>query len=120
MSQLYLVHCYKIIAELYLSLFQGEEEEEEEEEVKYIPINYIENPYYDDHFDLPTEVMQLGKTLVMISKGHHDLMGNSYRLLGWAYYEKFDKGLACLKEILEKDEKDSLAQDAVSSLLYHF
>jgi small subunit ribosomal protein S27 len=92
---------------------------EEEEEIKYIPINFIENPYYDDHFDLPTDKLRLGKTLVMLTKGQSDLMGNSYQLLGWGLYEKYDKGLAFLKEVVEKGEKDSLAQELVSRQSYY-
>ena len=92
-------------------------QEEEEDDTKYVPVGFIENPYYDDHFDLPTDAMRLGKTLVMITKGHNDLMGNSYRLLGWAHYEKFDRGLEQLKEVVEKEENASLAQEAVSTFL---
>ena len=90
-----------------------------QDEITYLPVyGYIDNYYYDDHFDLYKNSLKLGKTLVMLSQGHNDLMGNSYRLVGWAHYEKFDNGLRFLREIIEKGEANSLASEAVSEKFF--
>ena len=107
--QCYMITFFRMHFKKFLPLFKGDEEDE----MKYIPVNFIEKPFYDDHFDLPTDKLRLGKTLVMVTRGHNDLMANSYRLLGWAHYEKFEKGLAFLRDVVDQDEKNSLAQEAV-------
>ena len=37
------------------------------QELMYCRVSYIENPWYDDHFDIPTERQRIGKTLTMIT-----------------------------------------------------
>lgn len=79
----------------------------------YIKVDFIENPYYDDHFDIPKDSMKLGKTLVMLSQGDESVVGTSYALLGWGLYEKFDKGLELLEKVIQT-EGLTVTKDMVS------
>jgi len=64
----------------------------------YYRVNYIHKPWYDDHFDIPTERQRIGKTLTMIASPGSDLMSRGSLLVGWALYEKLDQVLALLTQ----------------------
>lgn len=64
--------------------------EEPEEEVK-VRVNYLRNPYFDDHFDLREPLAVVGKTLVALTKGKDDLLKRSFHLCGLALWNKPDK-----------------------------
>lgn len=69
------------------------------EELK-IRINYIRNPYFDDHFDLRNSHHLVGKTFLAIARELLDVtLANSVRLIGYAYYEKFADGSQFVKAL---------------------
>ena len=60
----------------------------------YKRVSFIENPWYDDHFDIPTERQRVGKTLAVLassSRSPSAVLNRGYELIGWALYEKLDK-----------------------------
>ena len=79
-------------------------EPEPEEEVK-IRVEELENPDFDDHFDLVKKEHLLGKTLAFIARGRKlqdSIIQQSLNLLGFVYFEKWSK----VEKILnEKDAK---------------
>ena len=74
-----------------------------DQEIMYKRVSYIVKPWYDDHFDLPTERLRLGKTLVMLTKGAKtdDPVSHGLHLIGWALYEKLDIMLNLLKSWID-------------------
>lgn len=78
------------------------DEPEDDGEMKYRRINYIAEPWYDDHFDIPTEKQRLGKALTIVAKLEGDtVLSRSFQLVGWGFYEKFDVGL----DLMDKWQK---------------
>lgn len=77
-----------------------EEEDDEEEEVKRVRVDFLRNPYFDDHFDLTDNDHLAGKTLLAISKTNNTILGNSLKAIGLAYYNKWNE----LGSLLDKSE----------------
>lgn len=75
-------------------------------EVVKVRVDYLREPFFDDHFDLVKPEHLIGKTLVGF--GNHlaanhldtDPVAATSILLGWTLFEKYDKLLGCLDEIL--------------------
>lgn len=87
------------------------------QEVKYRRIKFIMEPWYDDHFDIPTEKQRLGKTLTMVARLEGDtLLSRGSQLVGWGFYEKFDKGLSLIKTWLESEGVPAVTQSEVSDV----
>lgn len=64
------------------------------EEVR-IRVNYLKNPFYDDHFDIIKSNHLLGKTFLYLADEvdlTNKTLVNSLKLVGYALYEKFDDG----------------------------
>ena len=74
---------------------------------------FIENPWYDDHFDIQKDNHCLGKTFLMVAT-ENDLLGRSYRLVGLSLYEKFDKAVELLEEWTESELTEIVTEEAVS------
>merc|ERR1712223_656935 len=87
---------------------------EPEEEVK-IRVEEIENPYFDDHFDLVKREHLVGKPLAKTaSQGIKDsLLTNSLQLLGYTLYEKWDK----VTEIISQNKE--FDQDCIENALHN-
>lgn len=78
-----------------------------------MPVAFIENPWYDDHFDIPRDSLLLGKTLLAVGKTLDSTLGRSCQLLGCGLYEKFDAGLALMDKWLLSADKFTVAKQAV-------
>lgn len=64
------------------------------EEIR-IRVAYLRNPYFDDHFDIKNSNHLMGKTFLYFAdevQASDPTLANSLKLLGYALYEKFDKG----------------------------
>lgn len=83
---------------------------QQKEEIR-VRINYLRNPYFDDHFDLRNSLHLVGKTLLAISRHMDDAIGLSMRLLGNCYYEKYSDGCQLLETL--GDNTNQLYRDAV-------
>lgn len=96
-----LLHCYNYL------LNPGEwpiplPPEEPEEEIK-IRVNYLRNPFDDDHFDLRDPQKIVGKTLALFTNHKQDSLNKSLNILGWALYNKEDKVEKALSECQTKN-----------------
>lgn len=83
---------------------------QQKEEIR-VRINYLRNPYFDDHFDLRNSLHLVGKTLLAISRHMDDAIGNSIRLLGHCYYEKYADGCQLIESL--GGSSNQLYRDAV-------
>ena len=79
----------------------------------YCRVRYIENPWYDDHFDIPTERQRIGKTLTMIAGAGGDLLSRGSLLVGWALYEKLDNVQSLMRHWLDDSSKTPLVTAAM-------
>jgi len=73
--------------------------DEDDEEERRVRVDFLRNPYFDDHFDLRDGDHLVGKTMLAISsKIDNAIMGNSFKILGLAYYNRWND----LSDHLEK------------------
>lgn len=64
------------------------------EEVR-VRVAFLTNPFFDDHFDLKNTNHLLGKTFLYLAdevRASNETLANSFNLLGFALYEKFEDG----------------------------
>jgi small subunit ribosomal protein S27 len=80
------------------------EEEDEDEEVR-VRVDFIRNPFFDEHFDLTTSDDLIGKTLIMIGDTLSNSVGHTYKLVGQGMFKKLDSAKVHLETILKKKEK---------------
>lgn len=71
---------------------------EKKEEIR-VRINYLRNPYFDDHFDLRNSHHLVGKTFLAISRYLDGAIRNSIQLIGYTFYEKFSDGNKFLESL---------------------
>lgn len=71
---------------------------EKKEEIR-VRINYLRNPYFDDHFDLRNSHHLVGKTFLAISQHLDGAIRNSIQLIGYTFYEKYSEGNKCLESL---------------------
>lgn len=76
------------------------------EEVVKVRVQYIRNPYFDDHFDLREPKEITGKTLVFFSKNSNDTLGRSCHLGGLILWKKYDKAIELAKRFIDSGVKD--------------
>lgn len=82
---------------------------DKKEEIR-VRINFLRNPYFDDHFDLRNSHHLVGKTFLAISQHlDNDSIGNSVKLLGYSFYEKYSDGI----KFIESLNNNQLYKDAV-------
>lgn len=82
---------------------------EKKEELR-IRINFLRNPYFDDHFDLRNSNHLVGKTFLAIARYLDGTIKNSMQLLGYTFYEKFAEGNTFFESL---DNKNNFHKDAV-------
>lgn len=83
---------------------------QQKEEIR-VRINYLRNPYFDEHFDVRNSLHLVGKTLLAISRHMDDAIGHSIRLLGNCYYEKYADGCQLIESL--GGNTNQLYRDAV-------
>lgn len=66
-------------------------EDDDEEEEKRVRVDFLRNPYFDDHFDLTDGDHLVGKTMLAISKTDNTVLGNSFKAIGLAYYNRWNE-----------------------------
>lgn len=94
------------------------DEGEYEEEVK-VRVNYLRNPYFDDHFDLVDPLQIVGKTLAFQGKYMDNSLGRTCQLRGMILHRKYDKALKLVdtwltninQEIVHEEVLNLIAQD---------
>lgn len=73
------------------SITNNDDDDDDEEEIKRVRVNFIRNPYFDDHFDITDGDNLVGKTMLAISKTNNTILGNSFKTLGLVYYNKWNE-----------------------------
>lgn len=90
--------------------------EEPVEEVK-VRVDYIREPFFDDHFDLTEPHRLIGKTLVGFGKHllqrSPDSVAYTSLLLGWTLFGKHDKVIQILDTILGSSSKPYLYKEGL-------
>lgn len=71
-----------------------------QQELMYKRVRFIENPWYDDHFDIPTERQRIGKTITVLTSSNDNPLNRGYQLIGLALYEKLDKVVGMMQQWL--------------------
>lgn len=75
--------------------------DDDDEEDRRVRVDFLRNPYFDDHFDLADGDHLVGKTMLAISsKIDNTIMSNSFKTLGLAYYNRWND-LSCHLEKLD-------------------
>lgn len=92
---------------------EKEEIPEDDGEVIKVRVDYIRNPFFDDHFDLTDPYHLIGKTFWMIGKEMPDYIGKSYQLLGYVLHNKFDKAKDFIEKLLSSPEKPLVTKDSL-------
>ena len=78
-------------------------------------VDYIRPLWYDDHWDIPTDCLRLGKTLTMVTELEDTVLNRSYKLIGFALWEKYEKVLDLMEQWANSDDKDIVCREAVSN-----
>nr|CAG4641675.1 EOG090X05Q1 [Eurycercus lamellatus] len=110
-SHLALYSCYSYLRKPQPESWdpQPRPKPEEPVEVVKIRVDYLREPFFDDHFDLTKKEQLIGKTLVGFGKHFslksHDSVASTSLLLGWILFEKYEKVIKCLDSILSSDSK---------------
>lgn len=85
------------------------------EEIK-IRVKFIRNEYFDDHFDLKNSQHLVGKTFLILARYIDGMLGNTLKLLGHCYYEKYEEGCKFIESLGEPKE---LYKDAIEKVQKH-
>lgn len=87
------------------------------EEVR-VRINFIRNPFFDDHFDIRNSQHLVGKTFLAISRHMNDgPLKTSIELLGYCFYEKYSDGNKFLASLGNTGELHKVAVEIVKNKL---
>ena len=81
------------------------------EDIK-VRVHFLLNPFFDDHFDLKNSNHLLGKSFLCLAnavKPTNESLSNSFQLLGYALYEKFEDG----NKFLEKSKSAHFFKESV-------
>lgn len=63
---------------------------DDDDEDRRVRVDFLRNPYFDDHFDLVDGDHLVGKTMLAISrKIDNTILGNSFKTLGLTYYNRW-------------------------------
>jgi len=78
-----------------------EETNDDDDEVdRRVRVDFLRNPYFDDHFDLADGDHLVGKTMLAISKKiNSTILGNSFKTLGLTYYNRWNDLNSHLKKL---------------------
>ncbi|EFN80617.1 28S ribosomal protein S27, mitochondrial [Harpegnathos saltator] len=85
------------------------------EEIK-VGVEFIRNPFFDDHFDLTDPKDLVGKTLSFHGKHQANVLGRTCQLRGLMLYKKYNQVLHLIKEWMETIQ-DKIVYDEVFELI---
>jgi small subunit ribosomal protein S27 len=84
-------------------------------EEKKVRVEFLRNPYFDDHFDLANTNHLLGKSFIYLAdevRAADATLADSMSLLGYALYEKYEDG----NKFLESSQKLSFYKEVVDKI----
>lgn len=100
-----LMHCFKYLQSKDNSWVVVKEEEDDSTEEIKVRVKFIQNTFFDDHFDLKEPLHLIGKTLWLAGCNINDPLGQTLHLVGLGLYEKYDKA----KELVETFKKNNIS-----------
>ncbi|XP_033333977.2 uncharacterized protein LOC117224887 [Megalopta genalis] len=109
---IYSCHKYLEKPEVWI---KPQPEEDTGEEIK-IRVRYLQNEYFDDHFDLTDPRDLVGKTLAFYGKLMCNTLGRTCQLRGLILYKKYEEVSNVIEEWL-KDVKDDVVYKEVFDLI---
>ncbi|CAI6368406.1 unnamed protein product [Macrosiphum euphorbiae] len=75
-------------------------DDDDDEVDRRVRVDFLRNPYFDDHFDLADGDHLVGKTMLAISKKiDSTILANSFKTLGLAYYNRWNDLSGHLKKL---------------------
>jgi len=96
---------------------QPKSKPEEPKEVVKVRVDYIREPFFDDHFDLTEPNHLIGKTLVALSKviaGSTASISQSSLLLGLTLFQKYDRIIETLDTVLASSTKSLIYKECLT------
>ncbi|XP_078052009.1 uncharacterized protein LOC144478149 [Augochlora pura] len=106
--------CYKYLENPEVWI-KPEVVEDTSEEIK-VRVRFLQNPYFDDHFDLTDPRDLVGKTLAFYGKLMKNALGRTCQLRGLILYKKYEEISNLIEEWL-KDVKDDVVYREVFDLI---
>ncbi|XP_055529715.1 uncharacterized protein LOC129721306 [Wyeomyia smithii] len=73
-----------------------EGKKKKKEEIK-VRVKFLRNEFFDDHFDLTSSKLLLGKTFYILGQHSENVVSNSCKLLGLVLHEKYARALDFIK-----------------------
>lgn len=92
---------------------KGRKKQVEENRVR---VDFVRNPYFDDHFDIKNSEHLAGKSLLMIGRLIDGPIGNSAQLLGLCLYQKYECGSKLAETLIQNN---SVYKDVVELTKTH-
>nr|XP_034181433.1 28S ribosomal protein S27, mitochondrial [Osmia lignaria] len=89
--------------------------DDSKEEIK-VRVDYLRNPYFDDHFDLTDPRDLVGKTLAFQGKAMNNTLGRTCCLRGLILYKKYQDVLKLIQQWKDEVEED-IVYDEVFTLI---
>lgn len=87
----------------------------QKEEIR-VRVNFLRNPYFDEHFDIRNSLHLVGKTFIAISQHLDGAIRNSIQLLGYCLFEKYADGNKLVESI---NNTNDLYKDVVDIVVKH-
>ncbi|XP_043260553.1 28S ribosomal protein S27, mitochondrial-like [Colletes gigas] len=89
--------------------------DDSKEEIK-IRVDYLRNPFFDDHFDLTDPRDLVGKTLAFYGKIMNNTLGRTCQLRGLILYKKYQDILELIEKWL-RQENDNIIYEEIFELI---
>lgn len=83
-----------------------------EEEIK-VRVNYLRNPFFDDHFDLQEPEHLVGKTLIFFGKLIDDPLGRTCLLRGYILWMKYKHAAETIKTWMDQGLNEIIYQEVL-------
>lgn len=84
-----------------------------EEEDTYIRVPYVQNPHFDDHFDIKDPLLLTGKSLYLFGMHFDDAIGRTSQLVGLIYYKKFDEAKKLMEKFISNHKSECFASGII-------
>ncbi|KAK0090458.1 hypothetical protein PV325_000122 [Microctonus aethiopoides] len=83
------------------------------EEVVKVRVNYLRNPFFDDHFDLTEPKHLVGKSLVFFGKLYNDTLGRTCQLRGYILWLKYEQAVKLIKSWIDDGINEIIYKEVV-------
>ncbi|XP_043266698.1 uncharacterized protein [Venturia canescens] len=94
------------------------EEDPKGEEIK-VRVQFIRNPFFDDHFDLTDPQDLVGKTLVFYGKASNDVVSRSCHLRGLVLWKKYKDASNLIKQWTDNNQNECIYEEVLAQVQQH-